>query len=138
MWSANSRTTRLLVEELDPPLLTTWPAVYPGMDIIANRVTPRHCDKGGAPSFYDHLVSFGLDHDARFLLNDLHAEFAYKSGTSVLFPGKDLYHEVQEWSGGERLVIAHYAKDIVQERLKVARPLLPTQLGWWSEHTVAK
>jgi hypothetical protein len=94
MWSANSRTTCLLVEELDPPLLTTWPAVYPGMDIIANWVTPRHCDKGGAPSFYDHLVSFGLDHDARFLLNDLHAEFAYKSGTSVLFPGKDLYYEV--------------------------------------------
>lgn len=134
MWSANTKATPLLLEELKTPL-PTWPTVYPALDVIANRLTPRHYDQGGAIYFYDHLVSFGQGHDARFLVDDFHAEFAYQSGTSVLFPGKVLAHSVPEWSGGERLVLAHYAKDDVQDRLRVARPLLPTQLGWWSKYS---
>jgi hypothetical protein len=134
MWLANSKTTSLLLEQMNDSSLT-WPTIYPAMDVIANRVTPPHRDRGGATSFYDHLVSFGQDHDAVLLLDDFHAEFAYKPGTSVLFSGKVLTHSVPKWSEGERLVIAHYAKDNVQERLNVARPLLPTQLGWWSNMT---
>jgi hypothetical protein len=137
MYEANSKVTSLLLQQLNNPLLT-WPTIYSGMDVIANRLTPEHCDKGGALSFYDHLISFGQGHDARLRLHDLNAEFAYQPGTSVLFPGKVLTHSVPEWSKGERLVIAHYAKDDMQNRLEVARPLLPTQLGWWSMYNVAK
>lgn len=104
------------------------------MDVIANRITPRHYDQGGAVSFYDHLISLGEDHDACLLLDTLHGEFAYQAGTSALFPGKVLAHSVPEWSRGERIVIAHYSKDDVQDRMQVPRPLLPTQLGWWSKH----
>lgn len=125
----------MLLERLKDPSLK-WPTVYPGMDIIANRVTPKHYDKGGAFSFYDHLVSLGQDHDAELWLHDFQAEFAYKPGTSVLFSGKVLAHSVPEWSEGERLVIAHYAKDDVQDRLNIATPSLPTQLGWWSNRTM--
>ena len=131
MWLANSQATSLLLQQLDKPLVT-WPTIYPGMDDIANRVTPCHCDKGGALSFYDHLVNFGQSHDAQFLLHDFDAMFAYQPGTSILFPGRVLAHSVPAWSGGERMVIAHYAKDDVQDRLRLPRPLLPTQLGWWS------
>lgn len=131
MWLANSQATSLLLQRLNNPSVI-WPSVYPGMDVIANRITPEHCDLGGALSFYDHLVSFGQGHDAQFLLHEFDAKFAYQSGTSVLFPGKVLNHSVPQWSGGERMVIAHYAKDDVQDRLELRRPLLPTQLGWWS------
>jgi hypothetical protein len=139
MWLANSKATSLLLEQMNISL-PTWPTVYPAMDVIANQLTPWHYDNGGALSFYDHLVSFGQGHDAQFLLDDFHAEFAYQSGTSVLFPGKVLAHSVPEWSGGERLVVAHYSKDDVQDRLEVPRPFLPTQLGWWSKYcnTVAR
>jgi len=134
MWLANSRATPLLVEQLKTPL-QTWPTIYPGMDIIANRLTPEHCDKGGALTYYDHLISFGQDHDAQLLLHNFYTEFAYQSETSVLFPGKVLAHSVLKWSNGERLVIAHYAKDDVQDRLGVPRPFLPTQLGGLSKYT---
>jgi hypothetical protein len=134
MWSANSKATQLLVQQLDNPSLI-WPSVYPAMDVIANRITPPHCDQGRAISFYDHLVSFGEDHNARFLVLDFQAEFAYPPGTNVWFPGKFLTHSVPQWSRGERLVIAHYAKDDVQDRLGLARPSLPTQLGWWSKYS---
>jgi hypothetical protein len=129
MWSANKEATDLLLQQLKIPL-PTWPTVYSAMDVIANRITPTHYDQGGADSFYDHLVSFGQDHDAHFVVDDLHGKFAYQPGTSILFSGKVLGHSVPQWSKGERMVIAHYTKDNVQERLRVARPLLPTQLNW--------
>jgi hypothetical protein len=123
----------LLLEELKRNL-PTWPTVYHAMDIIANQVVPQHYDRGGAVTSYDHLVSLGEDHDAHLLLHNLDGEFGYQSGTSVLFSGKVLAHSVPQWSGGERIVIAHYSKNDVQDRLQVARPLLPTQLGWWFKY----
>lgn len=132
---ASSKATSLLLQKLNTSV--TWPTVYSDMDIIANRKTPRHCDKGGAYTFYDHLICFGQGHDAILQLNDLHAEFEYLPGTSVLFSGKALYHSVEEWSKGERMVVAHYAKDDVHDRLGVPRPqALPTQLGWWSTYGI--
>lgn len=133
MWDSNNQATSLMLERLKRPL-PVWPSIYPGMDIIANRISPQHTDMGGAVTFYDHLVCFGQDHNARLFLNELDGHFTYGPGTSVLFPGKALAHSVPEWSGGERLVIAHYAKDEVHCMLDVPRPSLPTQFGWWSKY----
>ena len=131
---ASLRLQEQMLQQKDPPLVT-WPTVYPGMDVIANRITPKHYDQGGAFSFYDHLVSFGQDHDAHFWVDDLDAEFAYQPGTSILFSDKGLHHSVPEWSGGERLVIAHYANHRVMDRVEVIKPSsLPTQLDWWFKY----
>jgi hypothetical protein len=134
MSEANSKAVGKLLQDLgDPP--PTWPTTYPAIDVIANRRTPKHCDKGGAPTLYDHLASFGQDHEAELLFPDFDAEFAYKPGTSVFFPGKALAHLVPEWTEGkERVVMAHYLRDAVQNKLELARPSLPTQLGWPSRY----
>jgi hypothetical protein len=137
MWLANSSAAPSLLERLDNPQLT-WPTVYPAMDLIANRKTGPHSDPGGAITFYDHLISFGQNHGAKLVLDDFDANLAYQPGTSVLFSGTALVHSVSEWAGGERLVIAHYAKDGIQDRVGVVRPLLPTQLGWWNDYTPAE
>lgn len=156
MWSANSNATPSLLENLDNPP-PTWPTVYPAMDLIANRKTGRHFDRGGAVTFYDHLISFGQNHGAKLVLHDLDANLAYQPGTSVLFSGTALAHSVSKppgqkdppegLAGGEnlpeenppeRLAIAHYAKDVVQDRVGVVRPLLPTQLGWWDGYAAAR
>jgi hypothetical protein len=125
MYSANSEATPLLLKELKRNL-PTWPTVYHAMDIIANWVTPQHYDRDGAVTFYDHLVSLGKDHNAHLLLHNLDGEFGYQSGTSVLFSEKVLAHSVPQWPEGERIVIAHYSKNDMQDRLQVVRPLLPT------------
>ena len=131
---ANKNAIPILLEMMKCPL-PAWPTVYPSMDIIANRITPQHYDVDRAAMFYDHLVSFGQDHKAKLALHNFHAEFAYRPGTSILFSGKVLAHSVSEWADGkERLVVAHYTKDDVQDRLELARPALPTQLGWWSRY----
>lgn len=134
MYTANCNATHALLKMLNNSSLI-WPTVYHGMDVVANRKSKEHMDLGGAISFYDHLVSFGQGHDAKLLLRELGAQFAYQSGTCALFSGKALAHEVEWWSGGERMVIAHYANDDILNRVKVARPLLPTQLGWWTKYS---
>ncbi|KAI9569353.1 hypothetical protein HD554DRAFT_2020782, partial [Boletus coccyginus] len=58
MWVVNSNAIQQLIQHLKSPL-STWPIVYTELDIIVNRVTPSHCDGGGAFSFYDHLLSLG-------------------------------------------------------------------------------
>jgi hypothetical protein len=129
MWTANQAATSQMVQHLDFPLFA-WPTSYREMDVIVNRVTPAHHDSGGANTFYDHLVSLGQGHNAKLRLDDLQAEFAYLPGTSLLFAGKVLTHSVPKWDDGERVVISHYSKDEVHERLQVIKPSLPSHLGW--------
>jgi hypothetical protein len=69
------------------------------------------------------------------LLEDIHADLEYEPGTSVLFSGRVFCHSVLKWEG-DRLVVAHYAKENIYDRLKEAKPALPTQLGWWSKYGI--
>jgi hypothetical protein len=133
LWSANYNAISSLLEEPKIPL-PKWPTVYSGMDVIANRLSPGHFDTGGALTFYDHLLNFGQDHDARLCLDDLKGQFVYRPGTSVFLTGRAFKHSVPTWSGGERMVIAHYSKDNVHHRLEVERPPLPNQVGWWHKY----
>lgn len=128
LWTANIAAAEKLVQQL-PSSAPSWPTSFTGMDLIVNRVTPPHLDGGGAVTFYDHLLSLGFSHQATLALEDLEAEFAYGPGTSVFLTGKVLTHSVPAWSGGERVVIAHYSKDDVHDRLGIPQPTLPTQLG---------
>jgi hypothetical protein len=131
LWTANSAAMRKLIQEL-PGI--SWPTLYSRIDIIVNRITPPHVDAGGASSFYDYLLSLGQGHSATLDLEDLDAWFAYPLGTSVFLTGRVLTHSVPHWIGGERVVIAHYSKDDVLDRLGIARPALPTNLSWWNLH----
>jgi hypothetical protein len=97
-----------------------------------NRTTPPHLDTGGAPSFYDFLLSLGGDHGAVLCLDDIDCQLSYSPGTGVFLAGRVLVHSVSKWVGGERVVIAHYSKDGILNRLGIARPTLPTQLSWWN------
>lgn len=112
----------------------TWPTHYSGMDIIVNRITPPHVDAGGASSFYDHLLSLGQGHSTTLDLEDLDVQFAYPPGTSAFLTGRVLTHSMSHWVGDEQVVIAHYSKDDVHDRLGIARPSLPTNIGWWNLH----
>lgn len=107
--------------------LSQWPSVFSGLEIIANRTTPSHRDAGGAPSHFDLLVSLGRNHEAKLTLPDVQAELDYFPGTMVFISGKVLEHSVGPWINGERLVIAHFMKDKVHNRLGVPRPAFPTQ-----------
>ena len=95
-------------------------------------MTPLHRDAGSAPSSYDLLLSLG-EGFANLHLTDVGAEFAYHPGTLVFLTGKVLEHGVPEWEGGERVVVTHYMKDLLQDRLHVPRPTLPSQVFWWSK-----
>ena len=73
-----------------PVPVSQWPSIYSALEVIANRVTPSHQDSGGALFHYDLLISFGIGHDAIFLVEDLRADFDYFPGTMCYLCGKVL------------------------------------------------
>ena len=89
-------------------------------------------DAGGAASSYNLLLALG-EGFANLHLADVGAQLAYAPGTLVFLTGKVLEHEVPEWEGGERAVVAHYMKDLLHDRLHVPRPTLPSQASLWSK-----
>ncbi|KAG1840334.1 hypothetical protein F4604DRAFT_1924203 [Suillus subluteus] len=105
----------------------SWPSIFSGLEIIANRTTFSHRDPGGSPSLFDLLVSLGRNHHATLSLADVHAELDYSPGAMVYIAGRVLEHSVGPWINGERIVVAHFMKDAVHDRVKVPRPSFPLQ-----------
>jgi len=103
-----------------------WPSIFSGIEVIVNRQTPDHRDSGGSSAMYDLLVSLGNAYQAMFHLSDLGAELTYCPGTLVYNLGKVLEHGVH-WEKDERIVIAHWFKDNVHDKLGVERPRIPSQ-----------
>ncbi|KAG1807566.1 hypothetical protein EV424DRAFT_1543856 [Suillus variegatus] len=102
---------------------------HAGMESVSslNSVTPYHRDPGASASMYDLLVSLGKGHKAILDIPDLGAELVYEAGAMVFICGRVLEHGVPFWGDGERVVIAHFMKDKVHERLGVPRPSFPSQ-----------
>jgi hypothetical protein len=115
---------RLIFDEIQSkihPNLHHWLSVYSAIQVISNRTTPPHRDKGGAPSYYDLLLSAGTHSDARMHIHDLGATFNYPPGTIILVCGRLLLHQVPPWGDGERICLAHYMRDNVHDRLSIIR-----------------
>ena len=104
-----------------------WPSIFTAMEVIVNRKTPAHRDKGGCLAHYDLLVSAGTHKQAYMALRELGGQFSYNPGTVLVFAGKVFLHEVMDWEGGKQLCIAHFMKDSVHDRLQIPRPTYPTQ-----------
>ena len=112
---------------------SNWTSAYLGMDVIVNRITPLHRDASGASSSYDLLISLDKGYKAKLCVTDIGAQFAYHPGTLVFLCGKVLEHSVPAWEGGERVVIAHYMKDLLHDRMGFPCPNLPSQTFWWKQ-----
>jgi hypothetical protein len=99
-----------------------WNSVFSGLAVISNRISPRHRDSGGCPSWYDLLLSAGTHTSAFLELNDIGTRLSYKPGTVDLICGKILSHSLSKWGGGERICIAAFMREVVHDRLDVYDP----------------
>lgn len=108
-----------------------WPSVFTALEVIVNRKTAAHRDKGGCHTHFDLLVSLGTHKKAMLHLRELKLSFLYLPGTMAAICGKVFLHEIVDgeggkgWDGGERICVAHYMKDKVHNRLGLPRPTWP-------------
>jgi len=109
-----------------------WPSIFSGSQVIVNWVTPPHRDSGGCPMHYDLLVSAGTHTQAKLDVQEFGVHLSYRPGDVVALCGKVFLHEVEDWSGGERVCVSHYMKDNVHERLEVHRPNWPREEDYLS------
>ena len=76
---------------------------------------------------YDLLVSAGTHTQAKLSVPELGVHLSYRPGDVVAVCGKGFLHEVEDWSGGERVCMSHYMKDNVHEHLEVQCPNWPRE-----------
>jgi hypothetical protein len=55
-------------------------------------------------------------------LEDIKGRLSYDPGTVVMVCGKVLSHSLPEWSGGERICLAHWMRTEIHYRLGVFSP----------------
>lgn len=103
------------------PNVDLWPSAFSAMQVIVNRKTPAHRDRGAAPCAYDLLISAGTHTQSFINLIDIKTTLSYAPGTVVLVCGRVILHEVPSWEGGEHICVAHYIRDVVHDRLGVER-----------------
>ena len=108
-------------EEMNPAGIRScqaWPSVFNGITVITNRNTPSHRDGKGHGPWFDLLYSGGYHTRAKFSIPELRANFTYQPGTVIALCGRVFRHEVMEWSGKDRLCLAHYMRHEIQDRLQ--------------------
>lgn len=109
-----------------------WDSPFTAMQIIVNRLTLPHRDKGGCQTHYDLLLSAGTHTDATLHLRELNVHLSYPPGTLSAICGKVLMHEVPDWGKGERICLAHFIKDDVHARFNLPRPSWPNQATYFA------
>lgn len=94
--------------------LQSWPSIFTGASWIFNRLTPRHRDGGGLDEGYDYLTNFGSPHLNCYLdVPDIGISLQYRSRGIVALLGRPLSHQVQGWTGGDRVCVARWIKSSV-------------------------
>ncbi len=97
-------------------ILQHWGTAFNAISVISNRITPEHRDTQSRKEWFDLLVAIGNYSAATLRLPGLGIELVYHSGTLVFFSGKLLQHAVDGWDGTDRVCLAYYMRDLVQER----------------------
>ncbi|KII89585.1 hypothetical protein PLICRDRAFT_61359, partial [Plicaturopsis crispa FD-325 SS-3] len=100
------------------PVLHKWASIFNGAAIISNRETPIHRDNFSRAEWYDLLATVGRYRNAVMEIPVAGLRLDYSGGTLVGIAGRILSHGVSR-ADGERLCLAFYMRDNVQERMEV-------------------
>lgn len=101
--------------------MSSWPSVFSGVSIIANRQTPRHRDRQTWPTWYDIVVTAGSYADGDFEISPIGLRCRYKPGTVVALCGNLLEHAC-ETAGGDRVCLAFFMRSSLFELTGVEMP----------------
>lgn len=97
-------------------VLKHWCSPFNGMAVISNRESPLHRDPQTRVEWYDLLATLGHYEGAKLQLPGLGLTMDYRAGTMAFFSRKLLRHRVSA-AKRDRLCLAYYMRDNIQERL---------------------
>ena len=109
---------RLLDSKDFQTIAPLWNSIFNGVSVICNRETPFHRDSQSCSQWYDLLVTVGPYKGAMLELPGIGIKLSYESGTVVGIAGRLIRHGVN-WVSGDRVCIAYFMRENVQERLKI-------------------
>jgi hypothetical protein len=84
------------------------PLQMEGRELMYNRQTPLHPDKSDHKNGWAVLVVVGPFKGGELYIPCLDLRMRYTDGTMIMVRGKILPHEVEAFSDGQRITIAHF------------------------------
>lgn len=113
--SARSAMLVLAEDKQLKPYVDNWPSVFNGVQVIGNRITPRHRDSNSLQEWFNILISIGPYNNAEMTLYNLGVKMPYPPGSIIAIGGKAVEHGVEEFNG-ERVCLAYFMRQNVQHR----------------------
>ena len=80
-------------------VLSLWTSPFTTVSVMANRLTPLHCDVNSRHPWFDILVTVGPYSEAHLDLSGIGVELGYESSTVVGLASKVLRHGVEGFDG---------------------------------------
>jgi len=109
------------------PHAKAWSAIdgllWEGRAFQFNRQTPLHPDSTDPPQCWVALVTLGNFQGGELFLPRLNLRMSYQPGTIILLRGHILPHEVEDFSGGQRISIAHFTHESLWQELGLELPV---------------
>jgi hypothetical protein len=103
------------------PFLHLWPLPFNALSAISNRETALHRDNDTRPEGLDMTMTCGIYHSCVLEKAGLGLRFHWPPGSISCFNGKLVRHGVSK-SIGERVCLAYYMRNSVQERYDIDPP----------------
>ncbi|TFK64804.1 hypothetical protein BDN72DRAFT_774126 [Pluteus cervinus] len=99
------------------------PLVYEGRAIMFNRQTPAHVDKQDPKRSWATMITLGdFTAGGNLRIERLNLTIRYLPRDVVILRGRLLQHEVQAWSGGRRISIAHFTHESLWKEFGMTCP----------------
>ena len=102
--------------------LDLWPSCFTAMQVIPNRISPEHRDRGGAYNAMDVVATIGDFTGGHLEFPGLGMEFWQTPGSVSGFLGRALRHKVREFQG-DRVSFAWFVKDDVWVSQRAPEPM---------------
>jgi len=98
------------------------PILYEGRAIMFNRQTPKHVDRLDPLRSWAALLVLGAFQGGTMYIERLQLRLRYLPGDMIFIRGAILPHEVEAFSGGQRISIAHFTHQSLWKEFNMEIP----------------
>jgi len=107
------------------------PLLFQGRSVIFNRQPPNHVDGKDPKLAWNPLATAGSYTEGRLRIRRLGLRVWFGGGACVFLHGAILHHEIEPFSGGQRIFIAHFCHQSLWKEMGVV-----LRSSWITEESV--
>ena len=104
-------------------LNTNDPLLMEGRELMYNHKTPLHADSSDPVAGWAALAAVGPFKGGALGVPCVNLRMRYEAGDLILLRGRALKHEIEEFTDGQRISVAHFTHQSMWDQFSVEPPL---------------